>query len=148
MGLLPGVLTGLSVKAAAGLTVAAAAAGGGVAATVATHSPDPVVWGQAVVRAVQGCRAQDQPTPGTAPSPGAENVGRCVSAFARQKGQRERQLHSRATDHPSANPGAGHGRPGSLPAPPGHASPGSPPTGSAHGRPGSLPAPSGPGGPG
>ncbi len=142
MALLPGFLSGLSLKAAAGLALAAAAVGGGAAASVATHSVDPVNWGQAVVQAVQGCKAQYLPSPGATPSPGQENVGACVSAIARQHGVRQRQLHSkgRGSGMPSGLPSAASSR-GHRPTTPGEGRPSSLPTKPGRGRPSSLPTP-------
>jgi hypothetical protein len=68
-----GLLAALSTKTAAFLAAAGLAAGGGgaVAATVATGSSNPVVWGEQVQAAVTQCK--------TELSPGERGVGHCVS---------------------------------------------------------------------
>ncbi len=140
MSMLPSFLAGLSLKAAAGIALAAAAVGGGAAATVVTHSVSPVTWGQDVVSALQGCKADYLPS-GSGTNPGAEgqhNVGRCISAFARTHGQQERAAHANPSGTPKPMPTPkGHGRPSSLPTPPGKGRPSSLPT--PRGRPSSLP---------
>ncbi len=142
MSVLPQFLTGLSLKAAAGITLAAAAVGGGAAATVVTHSVSPVTWGQDVVNALQGCKAEYLPS-GSGTNQGAEgqhNVGRCISAIAKTHGQQERAMHAKSsgTSNPMPTP-KGHGRPSSLPTPSGKGRPSSLPT--PRGRSGSLPTP-------
>src|SRR5579859_7293349 len=103
----------VSAKAAVGITVAVLAIGGGsVAATVATGSPNPVVWGQTVTAAVASCKA------GLAT--GQHGIGDCVSAVAKQKGQQERNAHSAASsareNHPTGEPsGLPTGQPSGLP---------------------------------
>ena len=135
MSLMPKFLAGLSMKAAAGLTVAAAAVGGGAAATVVTHSVSPVTWAQDVVNALQTCKTDYLPKPGSGnqSAEGQNNVGRCISATAKTHGAMERATHAHPSGPPSPMPTPrGQGRPTSLPTPPGK------------GRPNSLPAPGGP----
>ncbi len=144
MSMLPQFLAGLTMKAAAGITLAAAAVGGGAAATVVTHSVSPVTWGQDVVNALQGCKAQYLPS-ATATTPGSEgrhNVGRCISAYAKTHGEQQRVAHANPSGTPNPMPSPkGHGRPTSLPTPPGKGRPSSLPTPSGKGRPTSLPTP-------
>ncbi len=147
MSLLPQFLAGLSLKAAAGITLAAAAVGGGTAATLVTHSVSPVTWGQDVVAALQGpngCKAQYLPSGGgmTPGSEGQHNVGRCISAIAKTHGQTERAAHANASGTPNPMPSPkGHGRPSSLPTPPGKGRPASLPTPAGKGRPSFVPTP-------
>jgi hypothetical protein len=130
MSFLPQFAAGLSAKAAIGLTAAAVAVGGGTATAIATGSVNPVNWGQAVVQAVTTCKAEYAPraTPSSSTT-AKENVGQCVSAFAKQHGQQERALHAkggpgvRPTSHPTGKPSGlptGHssGRPTGLPSHP------------------------------
>jgi hypothetical protein len=145
MSMLPQFLAGLSLKAAAGITLAAAAVGGGTAATLVTHSVSPVTWGQDVVTALQGpngCKAQYLPS-GGGMNPGAEgqhNVGRCISAYAKTHGQMERAEHANPSGTPNPMPSPkGHGRPSSLPTPPGKGRPTSLTTPAGKGRPSSVP---------
>jgi hypothetical protein len=144
MSMLPQFLAGLSLKAAAGITLAAAAVGGGAAATVVTHSVSPVTWGQDVVTALQGCKVHYLPS-GGGMSPGAEgqhNVGRCISAVAKTHGQMERAEHANPSGTPNPMPSPkGHGRPSSLPTPTGKGRPTSLPTPAGKGRPSSVPTP-------
>ncbi|MGC8474262.1 MAG: hypothetical protein ACP5PW_07650 [Candidatus Dormibacteria bacterium] len=143
MSMLPQFLAGLSMKAAAGITLAAAAVGGGAAATVVTHSVSPVTWGQDVVTALQGCKAQYLPTSTTSPGSEAQhNVGRCISATAKMHGEQQRAAHANPSGTPNPMPTPkGHGRPNSLPTPSGKGRPNSLPTPSGKGRPNSLPTP-------
>jgi hypothetical protein len=143
MPFVPSFLAGLSAKGAAGLALAAIAVGGGAAATVASHSIDPVTWGQMVVGQVSTCKAEYGPsaspsaTPSASPSAKA-NIGQCVSAFAKTHGQTERKLHAHAT--PSGRPsGLPTGRPSGLPT--------GRPSGLPTGRPSGLPTPKGKGRP-
>ena len=139
------------------LAVAAAAAsvlvgGAAVTATAATGSPNPTVWGQAVVQAVQGCKNTigTGPTAANHTASGArDNIGQCVSAFAKQHGEQQRALHSHATSARSNSPhgNSGHapgkpdnpGKPNHLPGgPPSGVTPGGPPSGRPtppHGKP-------------
>lgn len=146
MPFVPSFLAGLSAKGAAGLALAAIAVGGGAAATVASHSVDPMNWGQMVVGQVKTCKAEYGPsaTPSASPSvsPAAKaNVGQCVSAFAKTHGQMERKLHAHASPSgrpsglPSGRPSS-PGRPSGLPTPPAFA-----------GKPSGLPTPRGKGRP-
>lgn len=73
--------------------VAAVAAAGAVTATAVTHSPNPQVWGQQVKAAVEQCKDNLQS--------GQHGIGDCVSDFASQKGQTERNQHAA---HPTARP--------------------------------------------
>jgi hypothetical protein len=68
-----GLFAAITTKTAAVIATAGLAAGGGgaVAATVATGSSNPVVWGQQVQAAVTQCK--------TELSPGERGVGHCVS---------------------------------------------------------------------
>jgi hypothetical protein len=68
-----GLFAAVTTKTAAVIATAGLAAGGGgaVAATVATGSSNPVVWGQQVKAAVTQCK--------TELSPGERGVGHCVS---------------------------------------------------------------------
>lgn len=89
----------VSAKAAVAITAAALVVGGGTAATVATGSANPTIWGQAVVATVKECKS-DLTT-------GQHSIGSCVSTFAKQKGQQERSLHSASTareNHPTGAP--------------------------------------------
>jgi hypothetical protein len=134
------------------LVVAAAAStlviGGAVTATATTGSANPGDWGAAVVQAVQGCKT----TVGTGPdsanhtaSSARDNVGQCVSAFAKTHGQQQRALHASpspaATSHPTGKPidkgkpaGTPGGPPSGVPPSPPSAVPSSRPT-PPHGRP-------------
>ncbi|MHB1524531.1 MAG: hypothetical protein ACYCS9_00820 [Candidatus Dormibacteria bacterium] len=142
MSMLPQFLAGLSLKAAAGITLAAAAVGGGAAATMVTHSVSPVTWGQDVVSALQGCKAQYLPSGGgtNQGTEGQHNVGRCISAIAKTHGEKERALHAKASGTPNPMPTPkGQGRPSSLPTPTGTGRPDSLPTPPGKGRPSSVP---------
>ena len=139
------------------LAIAAAAAtvvvgGAAVTATAATGSPDPTVWGQRVVQVVQGCQTSIGTGPTalnhTASGP-RDNIGQCVSAFAKTHGATERALHSHAssarTNHPTGKPSNAPGRPenpgkpSNVPVgPPSGVTPNGPPTGRPtppHGKP-------------
>jgi len=130
MSLFSSLTAAASTKAAAGLAIAALVVGGGaVAATAATGSPNPTVWGKTVTAAVATCKGDLQP--------GDHGIGPCVSAVAKQKGVQERDAHSasaarenhptgRPSDLPSGKPtGVPAGPPSSIPP----ASSGSQPTG-------------------
>ncbi len=125
MPFVPSFLAGLSAKAAAGLAVAAIAIGGGATvATVATHSVSPAVWVQAVwghqvTKQVAICKKEYGPNATTSGSTTGsttpkENIGQCVSAFAKThgQGQAQRQLHA-AGKGANANAHAG-GRPNGV----------------------------------
>ena len=88
----------ISAKAAGGLAAAALVVGGGAAAGVATGSPNPAVWGQAVVATVKDCKS--------ALTSGQHGIGDCVSTFAKQKGQQERSAHASSAreNHPTEAP--------------------------------------------
>ena len=84
---------------AVGIATAVLVVGGGsVAATVATGSPNPVIWGQTVTKAVAACKAGLQQ--------GQHGFGDCVSAVAKQKGRQEQKAHPTGapTDHPTGAP--------------------------------------------
>ena len=83
MNLISNLLQVLTTKAAAVVAASALVVGGGVAATAATGSPNPINWGQAVVQQVQTCKAEQASDARTATDP-HDNVGQCVSAFAKQ----------------------------------------------------------------
>jgi hypothetical protein len=96
------ILAFLTTKAAVATAAATLVVGGAAVGTVATGSPNPTVWGQAVVAAVQGCKtaeaandtnASGAPTTGSQASAARQNVGQCVSAFAKQHGAAQRALH-------------------------------------------------------
>jgi len=94
------ITAAVTTKAAIAATAATLVVGGAAAGTVATGSPNPANWGSAVVQAVQGCKTTvgtGSDTTKTA-SPGRDNVGQCVSAFAKQHGAAERAAHSKASD--------------------------------------------------
>lgn len=151
--LISNLLSTLSAKAAVGLAVATIASGGVVAGVVTTGSPNPEVWGQQVLQAVQGCKAEYLPgaspstSPGVSSSPTPANVGRCVSAFARQRGETERNLHSKgrsgARGRPSGLPAGGLGgtsHPAGPPAGLPTAHPRGRPSGAPPGRPSEAPS--------
>ena len=133
----------LTTKAAIAAAAATIVVGGAAVGVVATGSPNPTVWGQAVVAAVQGCKAVEAAndataggTNGSQASAARQNVGQCVSAFAKQHGADERALHSKASEarenHPTGKP-TDHpgGKPSDLP---GHK-----PTDLPEGKPSDLP---------
>lgn len=149
------LLSALTAKGAVGLAVATVATGGVVAGVVTTGSPNPGVWGQQVVQAVQGCKAQYLPgaspssspsanpstSPGVSPSPTPKNVGQCVRAFASQKGQTERALHEKGKGTPQGKPsGLPSGRPNGLPSSHPTGRPSGLPTPHQTGRPSGLPS--------
>ena len=126
MSLLASLTAAASTKAAAGLAVAALAVGGGsIAATAATGTTNPAVWGKTVTAAVATCK--DKLTDSQ------HGIGQCVSAVAKQKGAEERAKHSEAGEtHPTGKPtDLPGGKPSSLP--------GGPPTGVPAGPPSSVP---------
>jgi hypothetical protein len=136
MSFLPQFATALSAKAAIGLATAGLVVGGGTAATLATHTVNPVAWGQDVVAAVQQCKLEYGPGSSSTSSPGSENVGRCVSAFASTQGTKERELHSRGASERDLH---AHGASAGT-AHPGPTAPGSQRSIKAAGEPGALPA--------
>ena len=130
------ITAAVTTKAAIAATAATLVVGGAAAGTVATGSLNPANWGSAVVQAVQGCKT----TIGTGSdsaktaSTARENVGQCVSAFARQHGAAERAEHASdaRTNHPTVKPSdLPHGKPSDLP----HGKPSDLP----HGKPSDLP---------
>lgn len=148
MPFVPSFLAGLSTKGAVGLAVATIAVGGGAAATVVSHDVNvnmSTPWGQLVVGQVSKCKAEFGPsvspkaTPSVSPAAKA-NIGQCVSAFAKKKGQMERAAHAHAT--PSGKPaGLPSGRPSGLPT----GRPSGLPTPGFAGKPSGLPTPKGKG---
>jgi hypothetical protein len=121
---LSSILALVTTKAAVAAAAATIVVGGAAVGTVATGSPNPVNWGQAVVTAVQGCKAMeaandatasDTSTTGSHASAARQNVGQCVSAFAKKQGAAQRALHSKASDarenHPTGKPSDHPGKP-------------------------------------
>ena len=100
VSLFSSITAAVTTKAAIAATAATLVVGGAAAGTVATGSPNPANWGSAVVAAVQGCKT----TAGTGSdsaktaSTARDNVGQCVSAFAKQHGAAERAEHSKASE--------------------------------------------------
>lgn len=88
-GLRGGVTAKAMVVALAAVVVTAT--GAMAAGTVATGSPNPLDWGQKVKAHAATCKAQLKP--------GEHGIGKCVSSFAKQHGQAERQQHSQAGQH-------------------------------------------------
>lgn len=114
--------------------------GGALAATAATGSPDPVVWGTSVTRAVATCR--------DSLPPGERGIGPCVASVARPVSPAERTSHVVATPAPVPATGPSGTDPSATPAaqpPPAAAS--TPPSGGTNqdpntpgsGRPSTLP---------
>lgn len=106
MSVFSSIAAAVTTKAAIAATAATLVVGGAAAGTVATGSPNPANWGSAVVAAVQGCKttvAASSDSSKTA-STARDNVGQCVSTFAKQHGAAERAEHSKAsearTNHP------------------------------------------------
>jgi len=156
------ILAFVTTKTAIAAAAATIVVGGAAVGTVATGSPNPTVWGQAVVTAVQGCKtaeatldatASGARTKGSQASAARQNVGQCVSAFASQHGAAERAKHAsdarendangKKTDHPTGKP-SDHpsGKPSDTPetdASKNH--PGGPPSGVPAGKPSSKPTP-------
>ena len=85
--------TAAATKAVVGIAAATLVVGG--AATLATGSPNPSVWGTTVTRAVTTCKADLQS--------GTHGIGVCVSDIAKQKGEAERTKHQ-ASGAPSGAP--------------------------------------------
>ena len=104
--LFPAVATASS-RAVAGLVAACMlGAGGAVAATTATGSANPVVWGSTVSRAVATCR-------GSLPS-GQPGAGPCIAGISGQNGRGDRTPPAAPTS--AATTTRSHGsRPSTLP---------------------------------
>jgi len=102
MAIRSSIVAALGAKTAAGGAVVALAAGA-AAGTAATHSANPVNWGQHVVQVVHGCKAQDQ-----------THIGPCVSTAAQEHGEQVRSQHGDAardaTASPSPKPGNREGQ--------------------------------------
>lgn len=92
-GLSHAVATGIKSKVGVAVLATLLATGGatGVAAAAANGA-----FGQQVKEQVQDCKAQLQS--------GVHGIGACVSTFAQQHGQQQRQQHSGGK--PSSTPGA------------------------------------------
>ncbi len=103
MSLISNLVQALTTKAAAVVAASALVVGGGVAATAATGSPNPVNWGQAVVQQVQACKAEPA-SEAPAASRSRDNVGQCVSSFAKQHASEARENHPtpEASESPEA----------------------------------------------
>ncbi len=87
MSLLAGLPAVFTTKAAALGAIVLTAAGGGVAAKAATTGdPNPLSWGSKVTQQVQSCKA--------ALATDQHGIGDCVSNFAKQHGQQQRQSHA------------------------------------------------------
>jgi hypothetical protein len=101
MSFLSGLPAIVASKAAIGITVATLAVGGAgaVAATSATGSANPAVWGKTVTAAVTDCKGKLKD--------GMHAIGSCVSEVAKQKGAEERAQHPAggpAGTHPTGAP--------------------------------------------
>ena len=70
-----------------------------IAAGAATGSPNPLVWGQYVSDAVTTCKSEL--------ANGQHGIGKCVSAFAHQKGAENGAKKSNGQGH---GPGQGNGK--------------------------------------
>ena len=79
------------------------------AAAAVTGSANPQVWGQYVSDAVSTCKSQL--------GSGQHDIGKCVSAIARQKGAQERNQHSNGHGASQDHPGQG-GPPSGVPSGP------------------------------
>ena len=79
------------------------------AAAAATGSANPQVWGQYVSDAVSTCKSQLES--------GQHDIGKCVSAIARQKGAQQRNQHSSGHGASQNHPGLG-GPPSGVPSGP------------------------------
>jgi hypothetical protein len=162
------ILAFVTTKTAIAAAAATIVVGGAAAGTVATGSPSPSNWGQAVVAAVQGCKAAEAAhdatasgarTKGSQASAARQNVGQCVSAFAKQHGAAQRALHAsdarendadKSKDHATGKPSESPkvkasetpetGASGASGASKNH--PGGPPAGVPVGKPSSKPTPS------
>jgi hypothetical protein len=91
-------------RAARAVIVAAAIAIGlmgttAFVAAAATGSANPQVWGQYVNDAVSTCKSEL--------GSGQHDIGKCVSAIARQKGAQERNQHSNGHGASQNHPGQG-----------------------------------------
>ena len=69
------------------------------AAAAATGSANPLVWGQYVTDTVSTCKSEL--------GSGQHDIGKCVSAIARQKGAQERNQHSNGQGASQNHPGQG-----------------------------------------
>jgi hypothetical protein len=108
VSLLSSITAVASTKAAAGLATAALVVGGGsVAASAATGSTSPGVWGKTVTAAVATCKGDLKP--------GEHGIGPCVSAVAKQKGVQERDAHSASAARENKPNGKGAGTHGGPP---------------------------------
>ena len=136
------VSTAITTKVAAG-AAAVVLVGGAAAGTVVTGSPNPVVWGQTVVAAVQGCKVTEATSDGSArtASSARDNVGQCVSAAARKKGEAERAEHSKVpTGHSTGKPSdVTGGKPAEMPGGKPSAVPGGKPSDVPGGKPSGVP---------
>jgi hypothetical protein len=70
-----------------------------LAAAAVTGSANPQVWGQHVKDAVNTCKSEL--------GSGQHDIGKCVSAIARQKGAQERDQHSNGHGASQSHPGQG-----------------------------------------
>ncbi|GAC1653629.1 MAG: hypothetical protein NVS9B1_03260 [Candidatus Dormibacteraceae bacterium] len=143
------IAAAVSTKAVIAVT-AATLVGGAAVGTVATGSPNPANWGKAVVTAVQGCKTEEGTASDSAKtaSTARDNVGQCVSAVAKQKGEAERALHAKASaarlDHPTGKPaGVTGGKPDTTPAGKPNDVPSGKPAGVPAGPPATVPPASG-----
>jgi hypothetical protein len=156
------LLAFLTTKTAIAAAAATIVVGGAAAGTVASGSPNPADWGQAVVAAVQGCKtaeatidatASGARTKGSQASAARQNAGQCVSTIAKQHGAAQRALHAsgarendatgKQTDHPTGKPSDHpHAKPSDTPgADASKNHPGGPPSGVPAGKPSSKPTP-------
>lgn len=87
MSLLSGLTAAAGGKFVTGVAVAAfaATAAGAAVEANASGSASPDAWGQQVEQQVRTCKDALQP--------GQHGIGQCVSAFASQHGQQERDAH-------------------------------------------------------
>lgn len=76
---------------------------GAIAAGAATGSPNPLVWGQHVSDAVATCRSEL--------ANGQHGIGKCVSAFAHQKGAQNGANKSNGEGQGNGNKHKGQGGP-------------------------------------
>ena len=115
--------TAAKSKVAIAATAAALATGGGVAAKAAiTGDANPFHWGHQVSQQVITCKDKL--------APDEHGIGQCVSDFAKQHGQQEREAHSQARSnsqagsHGPGEPSTGH-TPAGTPTSPQASQPGS-----------------------
>ncbi len=147
MSFLPHFVTALSTKAAIALAAAGLVVGGATAGVVVTKSFNPAIWGQQVVQFVAGCKAEYSPgaNSSTTPTSSSMNVGRCVSAQAKQNGATERATHSKAGSAPNSHATGRPAAPGSQGSSHSTGKPASVPAGGGaahgHGKPQGLPIP-------